>query len=82
MWLDLGDYRGPSHFHAIVMYMVQRRRMREVELAYRIFVTDALRNIPQAKYSTERWFDMLKPHEDIDVDDIIDHVVMRISEER
>lgn len=81
MWLDLGEYRGPSHFHALTRYMIARRERRNEELSYRIYVTDSLRNAPQGKYMSKRWADLIKPHEDIDVDDIIDHVIARVSEE-
>lgn len=81
MWLDLGDYRGPSHFHALLQYMIERRQARAKELSFRVYVTDMLRNIPQGKYMTQRWADIIKPHVDFDVDDIIDHVAARLSEE-
>lgn len=81
MWLDLGDYRGPSHFHALLRYMIERRQARAKELSFRVYVTDMLRNIPQGKYMTQRWADIIKPHADFDVDDIIDHVAARLSEE-
>lgn len=63
------------------MYMVKRRRMRDVEQSYRLYVTDMLRNIPQGKYLSKRWADVIRPSEDFDPDDIIDHVIARISEE-
>lgn len=81
MWLDLGEYHGPSHFHALLRYMIERRQVRAKELSFRIYLTDMLRNIPQGKYTTQRWADIIKPHKDFDVDDIIDHVAARLSEE-
>ena len=81
MWLDLGEYHGPSHFHALTMYMIGRRKRRTEEMSYRVYVTDMLRNIPQGKYATKRWAALIKPHKDFDVDDIIEHVMARVSEE-
>lgn len=81
MWLDLGEYHGPSHFHALLRYMIERRQMRAKELSFRVYLTDMLRNIPQGKYATQRWADIIKPRKDFDVDDIIDHVAARLSEE-
>lgn len=46
-----------------------------------VYVTDMLRNIPQGKYATQRWADVIKPHVDFDADDIIEHVMARVSEE-
>ena len=45
------------------------------------YVTDMLRNIPQGKYLTQRWADIIKPRVDFDADDIIEHVMARVSEE-
>lgn len=81
MWLDLGEYHGPSHFHALLRYMIERRQVRAKELSFRVYLTDMLRNIPQGKYMTQRWADIIKPRKDFDVDDIIDHVAARLSEE-
>lgn len=81
MWLDLGEYHGPSHFQAFLMFMVERRQARAKELSFKVYVTDMLRNIPQGKYSTQRWADLIKPHVEFEVDDIIEHVMARVSEE-
>jgi hypothetical protein len=61
--------------------MIERRQTRAKELSFRVYVTDMLRNIPQGKYATQRWADAIKPHVDFDADDIIEHVMARVSEE-
>ena len=81
MWLDLGEYHGPSHFHALVRFMIARRERRNQELSYRTYVTDSLMNAPQGRYISTRWADLITPHEDIDADAIIEHVIARVSEE-
>lgn len=40
-----------------------------------------MQNIPQSKYVKRRWVDTLRPHEDIDVDAIIDKVIAMIGDE-
>lgn len=81
MWLDLGDYRGPSRFHAFVMYAIARRRQREVTLAYRTYVSDSLQNAPKGMALTRRFADMIRPREEIDADAIIEHVISITSQE-
>lgn len=75
MWLDLGDYHGPSRFHAFLMYSAQRTKARGETLAFRSYVADSLQNSPQGKYLPQRWIDMITPHKDIDVDATIDKVI-------
>lgn len=75
MWLDLGDYHGPSRFHAFVMYAVARRQRRNETLAYRSYVCDSLQMAPQGMYLSRRFADVLRPKRDIDVNAIIDYVV-------
>lgn len=81
MWLDLGDYHGPSHFHAFLRYCTERTRQRNVMRSYQIYVTDSLQNAPQGKYMAKRWIDTMKPHEEIDVQATIDHVIKALEEE-
>lgn len=80
MWLDLGEYRGPSHFHAFLRFCIERTKQRATLLSYRSYVTDSLQGIPQGKYLTQRWSDLIKPHEDIDVDATIEHVLAALEE--
>lgn len=75
MWLYLGEYRGPSRAHALVCYMVERVRRRDVRSVYEAYVTDSLRNIPKGAYIEKRYADLIVPHEDIDVDRIVEHVM-------
>lgn len=81
MWLDLGDYRGPSHFHAFVMYALARRKRDARDTAYRVYVTESLRNIPQGKYIPHELEHYLRPREEIDVEAIIDRVASAVSED-
>ena len=80
MWLDLGDYHGPSHAHAFVMYCSERTRQRGIEHSYRVYVTNALQNAPKGAYITQSWSDLIRPHEEIDVDAIIGHVISALEE--
>jgi hypothetical protein len=61
------------------MFMVQRRQQRAKEESYRVYVTDMLRNIPQQRYLTQRWADLIRPHEDFDPDAIIEHVIAQLE---
>lgn len=81
MWLDLGEYRGPSRFHAFVMYCVSRRNQRVRLRAYRSLVFESLQNIPQGKYIPRSLEDLMRPRQEIDVDAIIDHVADMICSE-
>lgn len=75
MWLDLGEYRGPSRFHAFLCYCVARFQHRQEKKAYRLYVTESLRMAPQGKYLTQSFDDMIRPHEEIDVEATIEHVI-------
>lgn len=82
MWKALGEYRGPSSYRAFVRYVfaLYERDMREI--VYRTYVTDALRNIPQMKYSSTRWVDTLNlrgAKDDRSADEIVDDVVAALS---
>ena len=74
MWLDLGEYRGPSRFHAFVMYCIARRRQRIRDRAYQSLVFESLQNVPQGRYIPRNLEELLRPRQEIDVDAIIDHV--------
>ena len=81
LWLDLGEYRGPSRFHAFVMFCAARRRKRSIDAAYRSYVADSLQNIPQGKFIQTRFVDITRPRQEIDVDSIIDKVTQAIGSE-
>ena len=81
MWLDLGEYHGPSHFHAFVRFCAERTKQRNVARAYQTYVTDSLQSIPQGKYMSQKWSDLFKPHEEIDVQATIDHVKKMLEEQ-
>lgn len=55
--------------------MIQRRKERAYEQAYRFYVTDSLRLIPQCQYIKDRYADLTREHEDIDEKAIVAHVV-------
>lgn len=80
MWLDLGDYRGPSHFHAFVRYGLARTRQRAVTRSYRAYVTDSLQLAPQGKVLGRRWLDLVEPRAEIDVEATIEHVMAAMGE--
>ena len=81
MWLALGEYRGPSHFHAFVMYCAARQRQRIRDRAYQSLMFESLQNIPQGKYIPRSLDDLLRPRQNIDVNAIIDHVADMIGTE-
>lgn len=74
--MSLGDYNGPGRAHALVCYMIGRRRQANDLEAFRVFVTDSLQLVPQGKYLTERYADKVRrrPNVEIDVEAIIKHV--------
>lgn len=80
MWLDLGEYRGPSRFHAFVMFASARRRDRAHRQAWMNYVSETLRMIPQNMYPTRSFADMVRPRQDINVDAIIEHVANVMGE--
>lgn len=61
------------------MFSVQRHYERVVRDSYRAYVTDALNNIPQGKYLTKRWYDIVRQPEEIDADATIDHVAAALE---
>lgn len=79
LWLDLGEYSGPSRFHTFVMYAVARFKQRGHEAAYRTYVTESLRNIPQGKYIRTPYVEAIRPREEIDVKQISAHVRARLE---
>lgn len=75
MWLDLGEYRGPSRFHSFVMYVSARALEHGETLLYRSYVTESLRLAQEGKAIRRTYIDLIKPRERIDVDAIIEHVL-------
>ena len=71
----MGEYHGPRSAHAFVCYLIGRRQARNKEHAYRVYVTESLRLSPQGKCLARSYADVIKPHEDIDVDATIDKVI-------
>lgn len=80
MWLDLGEYHGPSRFHAFVRYAIAKRRQRSVELAYRVYVTESLRYAPQGMAISKPFLDSITPREDFDPDQVIERVLSVVSD--
>lgn len=61
------------------MFCAQRHHERALRDSYRAYVTDALNNIPQGKYTQVRWSEAIKPHEDIDADATIDRIAAALE---
>ena len=61
--------------------MVARANRRNIQLSYMTYVTDSLQNVPQGKYLSTRWADIIQPHEEIDVDATIEHVIALVESE-
>lgn len=80
--MALGNYRGPSSYKAFVRYVYAVFRREIIDRNYRIYVTDALNNIPQMKYTTLRWADTLESTHVSDnrsADEIVDDVIAALS---
>lgn len=58
-------------------YVEARFEQRQDDLAYRIYVTDSLQNIPQGKYYTGRYADRLirKPIDNRTADEIAEDII-------
>lgn len=50
-----------------------------MRLSYQVYVTDALQNIPQNKYSTVRWLDTLKEQDTRTGDEIAIDVISSVG---
>ena len=59
MWVALGEFRGPPSCLAFVRYSFARKKRENIEMSYRVYVTDMLRNIPQMTYLSVSWADMI-----------------------
>lgn len=61
-------------------YVVARIEEYNREMAYRIYVTDSLQGIPQGKYTTVRFYDMLyskEEEEEKTAEEIVQDVVQK-----
>lgn len=56
------------------MYAIGRCRRDAMESAWRSLVFDSLQNIPQGRYIPMSLGELMRPRQEIDVDEIIDHV--------
>lgn len=81
LWLDLGEYRGPSRFHAFVLYCSARMRQRAVQSAYRNYVTESLRLAPQGKALGRSFSELVTPRKEIDVEATIDRIAAMVGGE-
>ena len=73
LWLAVGDYRGPRTVSSFVRYVVARFKQERKDAAYRIYLTDCLRNISasaadvskmaggEGRYMATRFADILYP---------------------
>jgi len=82
MWAALGDYRGPSSFKSFVRYCIARYEDKIIEKAYRVYVTESLRLIPQGMYLGKRWEEIVDVRErpERTAEEIVDHVASRLEE--
>ena len=86
LWMALGDYRGPSSWAVFVRYLVAKFKERTIELSYRTYVTDMLRNIPQMTYLSARWVDVVGlsargRERERSAEEIVDHVLAGLGVE-
>ena len=77
MWIAIGTYTGPRSAHALLRYAGAVVADRDEARAYRTYVTDSLWYQAQGKALRDRFADLLRPREEIDVEGTID----RISQE-
>lgn len=82
MWLALGTYAGPRKAHALFCYVEAYVAQRDEEKAYRIYVTDSLWYQAQGKALKDRFADLLRPQEEIDVEETIDMVERKLGGEQ
>ena len=59
--------------------MVQRSRQRAVDGTWRRYIADSLHAMSQGKYLSDRYDDMIRPREEIDVDAVIERVERAIG---
>lgn len=60
--------------------MVQRSRQRAVDRAWKSYIADSLHAMSQGKSLRDRYDDIIRPREEIDVDAIIERVERAIGE--
>lgn len=70
----MGEYHGPRSVRAFTLYRIARARARAKEHAYRVYVTESLRLSPQGQCLSRSYADVIRPHEEIDVDATINKV--------
>lgn len=89
-WCAVGEYRGPRSLNAFMRYVVSKIVQRREEVAYRIYITDALLVIGQntqrfAGGSTMkmRYKDILfpAPEETRTAEEIKQHIISKLGGE-
>ena len=81
VWRCLGIYAGPKKFTALINFIAAERHAYFEEYVYRWYVSESLRLQGEGKYLTSPMLDLLKPKEDFDVDEVIEHVISRAGGE-
>lgn len=60
-WLCYGDYRGTKKLKQFLRYVKARAEHQNREEAYRIFVTESLKGLPQGKWFTVPYTEIIQP---------------------
>jgi hypothetical protein len=82
--MALGEYRGPSSCSVFVRYALAKLRQHVIDVSYRTYVTDMLRNIPQMTYLSMRWADTVgfgHRGRERNAEEIVDHVLAGLGVE-
>lgn len=76
-WLAYGEYRGRRNIRPFLRYVIARLDEENREMAYRIYVTQSLQNVPQNKYITKSYYDMIypKPEDNRSAEEIADDII-------
>lgn len=93
LWCAVGEYNGPRITDAFMRYVAAKLRQRQEEAAYRIYITDCVRNISEnaaavskisggeGRYVQTRYKDMIqpKPVETRTGEEIIAHIRKKLG---
>lgn len=77
MYVCLGEYVGVPRLDMFARYCLARYKREMEDLAFRVYVTDALQLLPQSKYPASRYYEVIHPSEEIDAELVIADVVSK-----
>lgn len=68
---------GTPRLDVFARYCLARFKREKQELAFRVYMTDAVRLIPQSQYPASRYWELINPPEQIDPEQVISDVASR-----